>query len=66
MLRLLGGNPFADAPPVWIRARYYHYRYSTRQERKATGAWWVRELAGDYVRPVSLGQGTALRPPAPP
>ncbi len=66
VLRLLGGNPFADAPPVWIRARYYHYRYSTRQERKATGAWWVRELAGDYVRPVSLGQGTALRPPAPP
>jgi hypothetical protein len=54
VLRLIRHNPFPDAPPRWIRARYYHYRYTTRDERKATGAWWVRELVGDYLRPVSL------------
>jgi len=53
-LRLLRRNPFPDAPPVWIRARYYHYRFTTGAERRATGAWWVRELAGDYMRPASL------------
>jgi hypothetical protein len=53
-LRLLRRNPFPDAPPVWIRARYYEYRFTTRAERKATKAWWVRELVGDYMRPVAL------------
>ena len=50
-LRLLGRNPFPTSRRVWIRARYYHYRFTTRAERRATGAWWVRELAGDYLRP---------------
>jgi hypothetical protein len=63
VLRLLGHNPFPDAPPRWIRARYYHYRYTTLAERKATGAWWVRELVGDYLRPVSLAE-RAHRPRA--
>jgi hypothetical protein len=54
VLRLLRHNPFPDAPPRWIRARYYHYRYTTAAERKTTGAWWVRQLVGDYLRPVSL------------
>jgi Lipase maturation factor len=53
VLRLLRGNPFPDAPPAWIRARYYRYRFATRAERRAAGVWWVRELAGDYLAPVS-------------
>ena len=52
-LRLLRANPFPDEPPAWMRARVYRYRYTSRQERKATGHWWVRELVGDYLRPVS-------------
>jgi hypothetical protein len=51
-LRLLRTNPFPDEPPAWIRARFYHYRYTTRTERRATGDWWARELVGDYLRPV--------------
>jgi Lipase maturation factor len=54
VLRLLRHNPFPDAPPRWLRARYYHYRYTTAAERKTTGAWWVRQLVGDYLSPVSL------------
>jgi len=57
-LRLLRKNPFAGAPPAWIRGRYYHYRFTTRAERKATRAWWMRELVGEYLQPVSLaGRG---------
>jgi hypothetical protein len=59
LLALLRFNPFADAPPRTIRARLYRYRYTTWSERRQTGAWWVRELRGDYVPPVSL------RPAAP-
>jgi hypothetical protein len=61
VLNLIRHNPFPDAPPRWIRARYYHYRYTTHAERRATGAWWVRELVGDYLRPVSL-EDHAWRP----
>jgi hypothetical protein len=59
-LRLLRHNPFPEAPPVWIRARYYRYRFSTRAERQA-GAWWVREPAGEFVRPVRLARSRADR-----
>jgi Lipase maturation factor len=47
-LSLLRSNPFPDGPPRYIRARYYHYRFTTPQERRATGAWWHRELIGEY------------------
>ncbi|HEX2290267.1 MAG TPA: lipase maturation factor family protein [Pseudonocardiaceae bacterium] len=54
-LNLMGPNPFADAPPRWIRARLFHYRYSTWSERRRTGAWWVREPAGTLLPPVGGG-----------
>jgi hypothetical protein len=53
-LKLLRTNPFPDAPPVWIRARLYRYRFTTRQERKAGEGWWHRTLTGEFIRPVSL------------
>ena len=56
ILRLLRHAPFGDRAPVWIRARYFRYRMTTREERRATGAWWNRELVGDFLRPVSLAE----------
>ncbi|HKU63279.1 MAG TPA: lipase maturation factor family protein [Gemmatimonadales bacterium] len=53
-LRLLRYNPFPAAPPRWVRARLYRYRFSTRDERRATGAWWIREPAGILVGPLAL------------
>ncbi|HET6809846.1 MAG TPA: lipase maturation factor family protein [Acidimicrobiales bacterium] len=53
-LRLLGESPFPDGPPVFVRARLYRYRFTTPQERRATGEWWARTLTGDLVRPFSL------------
>ena len=52
--RLLRHDPFPDAPPRAIRARYYRYRFTTPRERRATGAWWVRTLVGDYLPPTSM------------
>jgi lipase maturation factor 1 len=46
VLALLGRNPFPDAPPRFVRAVQYGYRFSTVEEQRRTGAWWVRELVG--------------------
>ena len=52
-LSLLRTNPFPDRPPKYVRARYYRYRFTTPDERRRTGAWWQRELLGDYFPPVA-------------
>jgi len=56
VLGLLRTNPFPDHPPLTVRARLYRYRYTSWSERRRSGAWWVRELMGDYVPAVSLRQ----------
>ena len=50
----MGKNPFAGQPPVFIRALFYRYRYSDWHIRRETGGWWMRELLGTYLEPVSL------------
>ncbi|MGH9655415.1 MAG: lipase maturation factor family protein [Bryobacteraceae bacterium] len=54
VLGLLRKNPFPNAPPKYVRAMLYEYRFTTPEERKRTGAWWVRTPAGSYFPPVSL------------
>src|SRR4051812_32930870 len=52
-LRLLRCSPFPpEAPPRWVRVRLYRYRFSTRAEKRGTGAWWVRTPVGIIVDPV--------------
>ena len=53
-LRLLRANPFPAAPPRYLRARLYRYRFTTPEERRTTGAWWVREAEGTLVGPLAL------------
>ena len=53
-LSLLRHEPFGGVRPRFVRARLYRYRFTTPAERRETGAWWHRELLGDYMRPVSL------------
>ncbi|HTM04300.1 MAG TPA: lipase maturation factor family protein [Vicinamibacterales bacterium] len=53
-IALLRWNPFPEAPPRWIRASYYDYRFTTPEEHRATGRWWRRTLAGLYMPPVRL------------
>ncbi len=54
ILKLMGTNPFPDQPPQFVRALLYHYRYTDPQEKRDTGAWWVRRELGVYLPPVSL------------
>jgi hypothetical protein len=52
--RLLLRDPFASDPPRFVRALVYHYRFTTRAERAATGDWWKREQVGEFLSPVTL------------
>jgi hypothetical protein len=54
VVALLKTNPFPQAPPRFVRARLYDYRFTTSRERRRTGAWWVRTFKGEYVPPISL------------
>jgi hypothetical protein len=51
---LLRHNPFQDAPPRFVRAHVYRYRYTDPAERKATGAWWKASFAGELLPPIGL------------
>src|SRR5205823_1133305 len=53
-LGLLRTNPFPDHPPRFVRAQYYWYRFTTPEERRATGEWWHREPRAMYFPPVNL------------
>jgi hypothetical protein len=51
---LLEHNPFPAAPPHYVRATFYRYRFTTAKEHRENGAWWKREELGEYLQPVSL------------
>jgi hypothetical protein len=54
ILRLLRHSPFPDAPPRYVRARLFEYRFTSWAQLRATGAWWERQPAGEFVRPLRL------------
>ena len=54
VLALLKHNPFPGKPPRFIRAEVYNYEFTGSSERRASGAWWRRQLLGEYLPPVSL------------
>ena len=56
VLALMAKNPFPDHPPLYIRAELYDYRFTSRTERRLTGAWWKRDLIGEYLPPISLSE----------
>ncbi len=50
---LLEHNPFPVTPPLYLRARFYEYRYASAG-RKAEGLWWDRRSVGLYFPEVRL------------
>jgi hypothetical protein len=74
-LSLLEENPFPDAPPRWIRAELYRYRFAPWTGHG--GAWWQRERVGSWLPPLAAddpdlrrflearGWGTGSGPRAP-
>lgn len=53
--RLVRVDPFDGAAPRWLRVRRFRYRYTTRDERRATGDTWHRVLLGVEVGPQPGG-----------
>ncbi|MEU6356288.1 lipase maturation factor family protein [Streptomyces sp. NPDC047072] len=61
-LKLLRRSPFpADAPPRYVRARLFRYRYTTWPELRETGACWKRTYVREFLPPTRL-EGAAQRP----
>jgi hypothetical protein len=56
VLGLLERNPFPNAPPRYIRAMVYDYRFTDFATRRKTGAWWRRQEKGEYLPAFSLGE----------
>ena len=51
VVRLLAHNPFPDAPPRFLRATLYRYRFAP----SGTGRWWTRERVRDYSPVLERG-----------
>jgi hypothetical protein len=49
VLALFAGNPFADSPPLQVRAVIYQYWFTDWKTKRETGMWWRRELLGAYA-----------------
>lgn len=59
VLALLDKNPFPNAPPKFLRAVAYEYRFTDSATRKRTGDWWSRTPAGVYLPAISLQRNPA-------
>ncbi|TMA55886.1 MAG: lipase maturation factor family protein [Deltaproteobacteria bacterium] len=52
LVPLFARDPFPQTPPQRLRVAFYRYRFTDVATRRATGAWWSRELLG-YSRPLA-------------
>ena len=59
VLSLLKTNPFADAPPRFVRAMLYDYRFTDAKQRWATKSWWQAERRGPYSPILDITELTA-------
>jgi lipase maturation factor 1 len=53
VLELFAGNPFAAAPPKYVRAVLWQYWFTPMAEKRATGNWWRRQLVGTYAPTIA-------------
>jgi hypothetical protein len=54
-------QPFPEAPPRYLRTRFFDYRFTDLSEWRTTGAWWTRRELGPYCPPLMLSQGQLRR-----
>ena len=55
VLALFKGNPFADAPPRYLRAVLWQYWFTTEADKQKTGNSWTREYLGLYAPELTRG-----------
>jgi uncharacterized membrane protein YphA (DoxX/SURF4 family) len=49
VLALFRSNPFAQAPPKFVRSVVWQYWFTDRATKRTTGQWWRREFRGLYA-----------------
>jgi hypothetical protein len=52
VLSLFAANPFSGNPPSQVRAVIYQYWFTDRAIKRTTGAWWRRQMLGEYAPPL--------------
>ncbi|HEX4385558.1 MAG TPA: lipase maturation factor family protein, partial [Myxococcales bacterium] len=57
VLQLFRANPFREKPPRYLRTVLWQYWFTSPAERRRTGAWWKRELRGNYGPELELVSG---------
>lgn len=50
--RLIGHPEFAKSPPKFVRLAYYEYKFTTADQRQATGAWWNRSFVSNLTEAI--------------
>jgi predicted DCC family thiol-disulfide oxidoreductase YuxK len=60
VLSLFSHNPFPARPPLYIRASLYRYKFSDRETRERSGAWWTREHAGAFMPAAGLASASSI------
>ena len=63
---LFARDPFPGRPPAIIRLPAYRLTFTDSSTRRATGAFWHKELEGEYLPMMHLdaqGQGVAVASP---
>ena len=54
VLALFRSNPFAQAPPRYVRAVIWQYWFTTEEEKRRSGDWWRREYLGLYAPELAM------------
>ena len=54
VLALFAANPFPQTPPRQVRALLWQYWFTSPAEKKASGAWWRRQLIALYAPAIQL------------
>lgn len=57
VLRLLRWDPMRGERPAAVRGRLVDYRYTTAEERRVTGDFWVPGRSRELFGPVTLEEG---------
>jgi hypothetical protein len=48
VLSLFAGNPFAGAPPKFVRVVVWQYWFTDMATKRVQGTWWRRQMLGVY------------------
>ncbi len=54
VLALFRRNPFAQAPPRYVRAVLWQYWFTNEEEKRRTGNWWRRAYLGLYAPELTM------------